>query len=326
MSHGQVSRRTKATLLKHVLRAYTLAAANEPAYVAKDYDYMYDHDEARFTILGEDNGNFLSVVQKRFEDLQKATEFNYKWNETKFEVDHAMELQHVVRMLALAGHLDDEKWTKTRLTCVLHLGFYLNDQRNLWLIPAAINQTKSRIPLSSWYQNKTGFADKPNATEIAKEQKLFLQEYLFAYATKNGQTPFTELLNLSAEMSGLPETELTWLTKAAGIGIFSLLSGWCDSLGISKQLSVKTKNANNPEKSIADLLGHEKQFLQKKRNNLLVKAEKGEALFASDVDKIRHSVFDNVTKKFIIPADDAFSTFQAKAVSKDKDDDAFDDL
>ena len=79
MSHSivQVSRKTRAALMNHVLRAYTLVAANEPVYAAETYDYMYGHDAARLTLLRDQNGNFMSAAQKQFEDLKKATAYKY---------------------------------------------------------------------------------------------------------------------------------------------------------------------------------------------------------------------------------------------------------
>ncbi|MCJ1481495.1 hypothetical protein MMC06_001654 [Schaereria dolodes] len=98
-----------------------------------------------------------------------------------------------------------------------------------------------------------------------KRRKEFIKESLFAYTAKDGRTPCTKLLDLSAEMSGLPKTELTWLTKAAGAEIFKLLTVWCESIGVDEQLSGKTHKVNNPEENIADLYGNEKKSLLDKR-------------------------------------------------------------
>lgn len=134
MSHSiiQVSRKTKAALMNHVLRAYTLVAANEPVYAAENYEYMYDHDAARFILLHDKNSNFLSAAQKRFDNLNKAMTYKYTWDGTKMEKDHAMEIQHVIKMLVETGYLDDVRWAQATFTSFLHLGYYLNDRRNLW--------------------------------------------------------------------------------------------------------------------------------------------------------------------------------------------------
>ena len=331
MSHPivLVSRKTKAALMNHVLRAYTLVAANEPVYAAENYDYMYDHDAARFVLLHDKNSNFMSAVQKQFEDLNKAMTYKYTWDGTKLEKDHAMEVQHVIKMLVDTGYLDDVRWAHATLTSVLHLGYYLNDRRNLWSIPAGLNRLKKTIPLRNWYQQGAWMVGKVNYLEAFIAQKNFVKEYLFAYATEDGRTPFTELLDLSAEMSGLPETELTWLTRAAGMEIFNLLTGWCDSLGIDKQFSVRAQKVSNPEESIADLYSHERESLRAKRSFLKLQAAKGERLFVSDADKVRYTYdFDTGTKHYshnYLSADGSFSAFVDQVASQEEDADAFDD-
>lgn len=52
-----------------VLRVCILVAANEPVYVAENYDYIYDHDAAKLTLLHDQNSNFMSAAQKQFEVL-----------------------------------------------------------------------------------------------------------------------------------------------------------------------------------------------------------------------------------------------------------------
>lgn len=171
---------------------------------------------------------------------------------------------------------------------------------------------------------------KVNYVEALNAQKNFVKEYLFAYATEDGRTPFTEVLDLSAEMSGLPETELTWLTRAAGMEIFKLLTGWCDSLGIDKNFSVRAQRVNNPEESIADLYNYETQSLRAKRSFLKMQAAKGERLFVSDADKVRYTFdFDTGIQHYSyhsnVAEDDSFSTFVDQMASQEEDADAFDD-
>ena len=166
--------------MNHVLRAYTLVAANEPVYAAENYDYMYDHDAARFILLHDKHSNFMSAAQKQFEDLKKATAYKYTWDATKTEKDHAMEVQHVLKMLVEAGYLDDVRWAQATLTSVLHLGCYLNDRRNLWSIPAGLNRFKKTIPFWNWYRYGAWVVDKVNYHEIVIAQKKFVREYLFA--------------------------------------------------------------------------------------------------------------------------------------------------
>ena len=239
-----------------------------------------------------------------------------------------MEVQHVIKKLVEAGYLDDVRWGQATLTSVLHLGYYLNDRRNLWSIPAGLSRLKKTIPLRNWYQHGAWVVDKVNYHEIVIAQKDFVREYLFAYATKDGRTPFTELLDLSAEMSGLPETELTWLTRAAGMEIFKLLTRWCDSLGIDKQFSVRVQRVNKPEESIADLYRHEGESLRAKRSSLTSRAAKGERLFVSDADKVRHIYdFDPGMKHYShdVLEGGSFSAFVDQVASQDEDADAFDD-
>ena len=50
--------------------------------------------------------------------------------------------------------------------------------------------------------------------------------------------------------------------------IFNLLTGWCDSLGIDKQFSVRAQRVSNPEASIADLYSHERESWRAKRSLL----------------------------------------------------------
>ena len=89
----------------------------------------------------------MSAAQKQFEGLNKAITYKYTWNATKLEKDHAMEVQHVNKMLVDSGYLDDVRWAQATLTSVLRLGYYLNDRRNLWSIPAGLNRLKKCMPL-----------------------------------------------------------------------------------------------------------------------------------------------------------------------------------
>ena len=171
---------------------------------------------------------------------------------------------------------------------------------------------------------------KVNSLEAFIAQKNFVREYLFAYATEDGRTPFTELLDLSAEMSGVPETELTRLTRAAGMEIFQLLTGWCDSLGIDKRFSVRAQRINNPKESIADLYSHDGEFLRAKRSFLKKQAAKGERLFVSDADKVRYTYdLDTGTKHYSpnypVSEDGSFSDFVDQVASQEEGADAFDD-
>lgn len=332
MSHSivPVSRKTKAALMNHVLRAYKLVAANEPVYAAENYHYLYDHDAARFILLHDKNSSFMSAAQKHFEDLNKAMTYKHTWDPTKLEKDHAMEIQNVIKILVDTGYLDDVRWAQVTLTSVLHLGYYLNDRRNLWSIPAGLNQLKKYIHWRNWYQEGARMVGKVNWLEATVAQKDFVKNYLFAYATEDGRTPFTELLDLSAEMSGLPETELTWLTRAAGMEIFKLLTGWCNSLGIDKQFSFQTQRVNNPQESIADLYSHEIGYLRAKRSFLKMQAAKGERLFVSDADKVRYTYdFDTGIKRYTynpnVSEDGSFSAFVDQVASQEEDAGAFDD-
>ena len=63
----QVSRKTKAVLINHVLRVYTLVTANEPVCATKKYDYLYDYDAARFTLLEKHLVKTLNLLE-----IQKA--------------------------------------------------------------------------------------------------------------------------------------------------------------------------------------------------------------------------------------------------------------
>lgn len=57
-----------------------------------------------------------------------------------------MEVQHVSTMLVETEYLDDVRWAQANLTSALHLGYYLNDRRLLWSIPAGLNRLKKCIP------------------------------------------------------------------------------------------------------------------------------------------------------------------------------------
>ncbi|KAL6716459.1 hypothetical protein ACLMJK_006026 [Lecanora helva] len=327
-----VNRKTKAALINHVLRVYALPEANEPLFVAKEFEkYFYDHSTSRFVLATSPKlevnkeyfKEFMGAAKTRFDDLIAATKYKYTWDATKIEKDHVLEVQHVIKMLVDAGHLDDTKWSTVTLTSIFHLGFYLNDQRNLWNIPSALNQIKKLIPLSCWYRKQTATLKKSEA--VVKAFRDYVKEYLFAYCTRGGKTPFSELLDLSAEMSGLPDTPLTRLTKAAGTELFNLLAGWSKYTGVSEYLAQKTSNVSNPEKNIADLYGNEKDSLLKKRKALTEQAEKGETLFASDVDKVGHATFDTVTKKYKISAEDSFKKAIQDTASIEEDASYFDD-
>ena len=132
---------------------------------------IYDHDAARFIILYNKNTNFVSAAQKQFEDLNKAVTYKYTWDATKLEKDHAMEVQHVIKMLGDTGYHDDVRWAQATLTSVLHLGYYLNDRRNLWSIPAGLNRLKKCIPLRNWYLQGAWMVGKVNYLEATIAQK-----------------------------------------------------------------------------------------------------------------------------------------------------------
>ena len=103
----------------------------------------------------------------------------------------------------------------------------------------------------------------------------FVKGYLSAYVIKDDRTPFTELLDLSAEMSGLLEMELTWFTRAAGKDVFNLLTGWCDFLSIEQLCSIRGQRVIDPQESIADLHRHERESLRAKRRFHKMQAVKG---------------------------------------------------
>lgn len=101
----QPSAKTKAALIGHVLRAYTAVMANVPVCIAKEYEYLYDHDNAGFISLVKPNNQeidppgkpdssfkpFLAAAKDQFSDLQTATDFKYNWDSSKFEQDHVVE-------------------------------------------------------------------------------------------------------------------------------------------------------------------------------------------------------------------------------------------
>lgn len=95
-----------------------------------------------------------------------------------------MEVQDVITMLVETGYRDDVRWPQATLTSVLHLGYYHNDRRILWSVPAGLNRLKKRIPLRNWYQQGAWMVGKVNYLEATIAQKDFVREHLLAYSTE----------------------------------------------------------------------------------------------------------------------------------------------
>ena len=246
---AKVSKKTIASIINHMIRVFHLPEANVPTKVCVvSRDIVYDFMPG--TLTYRIKANF--VADKPFEDritalwneIQKTKpkQYGYKWNVSNNEKDHMIEVQHVVKMLTYAKRITETGWSNLSLATVVHLGYYLNDQRNLWSIPKAFNQAKAWIPLSCWYgHRRPSYINlRDSSTEWEKLQCRFAKEYLFAFCTEDGQTPFTRLLSLAAEMAGLPYNTMTWLTIRAGEEILALLESWTGQVTGIKEADLKT--------------------------------------------------------------------------------------
>lgn len=61
-----------------------------------------------------------------------------------------------------------------------------------------------------------------------KLQCRLAKDYLSAFCTEGGRTPFTDLLSITAGTAGLPNKSMTWLTVRAGKEIIALLNSWIE--------------------------------------------------------------------------------------------------
>lgn len=113
-----------------------------------------------------------------------------------------MEVQHVITMLVETGYFDDVRWAQATLTSVLHLGYYLNDRRILWSVPAGLNRLKKRIPLRNWYQQGAWTWVKSITLRVPLRKRTSSENTSWLMQPRDGRTPFTELLDLSAENIG----------------------------------------------------------------------------------------------------------------------------
>ena len=284
---AEVSKKTIASIINHMIRVFHLPEANVPTKVCVSKNMAYDFTEETLTYgikanLLANSEPFEPWITVLWKDIQKTKPkgYKYKWDVSNNEKDHMIEVQHVIKMLIYAKRITETGWSTLPLATVVHLGYYLNDQRNLWSIPKAFNQAKAWIPLSCWYGDKRpSYIDpRKSSTEWEKLQCRIAKEYLFAFCTKDGRTPFSQLLSLAAEMAGLQINTMTWLTVRAGEQILALLESWTGQVtGIEKEDLEKTKIVYN----LASAVPIDKWT--KKRQLLHERAKKGLALFASDV-------------------------------------------
>ena len=266
--------------------------------VPEDIAYQFTAETLTYRIK-LDSTNIVKPFEGRITDLweeiqkTKPQKYGYKWNVSNNEKDHMIEVQHIIKMLTHAGGITETGWSTLSLATVVHLGYYLNDQRNLWSIPAAFNRAKAYIPLSCWYghQHPSYINLKKAGSDWEKLQCRLAREYLFAFCTEEGRTPFTQLVSLAAEMAGLQYNTMTWLTIRAGKELLALLGSWTEQVnGINEaDLTGQVTGINaadlNTTKIVYNIAedGVPIGKWAEKRQELRERAEKGLALFASDV-------------------------------------------
>ncbi|KAK0506985.1 hypothetical protein JMJ35_010685 [Cladonia borealis] len=228
---------------------------------------------------------FKKRIEESWNEIQstKKTQYGYDFIASRIEKDHVLEVQHIVEMLTRARLVHETRWANLPLATIVHLAYYLNDQRNLWSIPKAFNQAKAYIPLYCWYGNHRPSYKIPSKMTKSVEDWEILQyqlaaEYLFAFCTSDGRTPFTQLLSLAAEMASLEENTMTWLTVKAGEEILKMIESWEGQvIGIKggDLRSVKEAYSGNMDRL-------PKAFTQIKQQ-ASERAKKGLAVFATDV-------------------------------------------
>lgn len=63
----------------------------------------------------------MTAAQKQFDKSRRGRNLQLAWEGTKFERDHAIKVQHVIKMLVEIAYLDDVRCPKATLTSVCHL-------------------------------------------------------------------------------------------------------------------------------------------------------------------------------------------------------------
>ena len=295
---NEVSPKSIASIINHMIRVFILPQANKPEIVVKESkDIDYEYIDFSYKIKGNpstDQAKFVGTKERlnvRWEAIQttrKPKKYNYTWDDSNTEKDHIIEVQHVIKMLLSANIITETGWSNIPLATIIHLGYYLNDPRNLWSIPKAYNQAKAYIPLAYWYGLE--HPKRKSHTKLTKPEELpwenlqgdLVKEYLFAFCTVKGKTPFSGLATLAAEMAGLPYNTMTWLTIRAGKEICALLKSWAGTIeGIAKKdledLEALYHIDQNPD---PERYGNKRKDLK-----LHERADKGLALFARDAAK-----------------------------------------
>ena len=300
------SPRRIASLINQMLRVFALPHGNEPSFMVTSPKFTYDKSKAVYRTASDPTHHlhlisFEQASKVQFEAIKKAKGYKYTWDSSQIKTSHVIEVQHIIMMVMCAGHLTESNWASLPLTMTVHLAFYLSNRRNLWRIPKGLGLVKSGIPLSCWYGSGRppyikGHIPQANEINAFNLQSNLAKQYLFAYTNQDGQTPFCSLLDLAAEMSGLPFDSMTWVTVLAGKELYHLLESWSgqvdgldrNNMAQIRALSVQKEALQKQGKILPE---HQRLGLDK-QETLKRHTEKSLMLLTGDVDRTAQCMND----------------------------------
>ncbi len=187
-----------------------------------------------------------SLVQAEYTDVEKLMSVPEKeWKST--EDDHFFEVQHICGFLLDSGVLEPDTALNQPVKLYAHLGYYINNQRNVYTIPVGINQMKKKF-LSA--------LGNPSADPWFNREEALTMDYLLSFSTGttmslapipvgtlplsqepsreqiqlllnlHWQTPVALLVDLATDMAALHNIEVARLTRTVGEGMVAALKIW----------------------------------------------------------------------------------------------------
>lgn len=87
------------SLINGVLRSFDQPPAFDPTFALRDTEYYIDKRGNLDVIYGAFDGDVQKIVKDHFDEMRKANS-QAIWN-TQVQKDHFVEIQHIVRLLAL---------------------------------------------------------------------------------------------------------------------------------------------------------------------------------------------------------------------------------
>jgi len=113
------------------------------------------------------------------------------YNHNDLQVDHFLEIQHVIRLILLHPNINTNEVCNVPIGDFLRLSRFLNHEYNLYSIPAAENNYKSRIGIELYVAKSSTFIEE----EGDAEKRKFIQDYLRANLDENENHQLTTVEN-----------------------------------------------------------------------------------------------------------------------------------